>query len=328
LLLTDLMMPEMDGIALLRAARESDPDLVGIIMTGAGTIATAVEAMKAGAFDYILKPFELSVILPVISRALNMRRLRLENAQLERLVREHTAQLEANNKELDAFSYSVSHDLRAPLRHIDGYLRMYMDEAGARLSERDTQLLGTIHNSTAQMRELIEGLLNLSRLGRQPLSKRPIQLGPLVGRVLDQLSKEREGRHVELKVAELPDCVGDPSLLKQVFANLLANAFKFTRATASVIIEVGCQEQNGERVYFVRDNGAGFDMRYAERLFGPFQRLHNHDQFEGTGVGLSIVQRIIHRHGGRIWAEGKIGGGATFYFTLPGKTGGGASEQK
>lgn len=317
LLLTDMMMPEMDGITLLRAALEMDPNLVGVMMTGHGTIDTAVQAMKTGALDYILKPFDLTVVLPVLTRALAMRRLRLENAELTRQVRDHAAELEVANKELEAFSYSVSHDLRAPLRTIGGFSHMLLEENEAQLSERGKYLLDRICGSVTQMGGLIEGLLDLSRSGRQPLCRQPVNLAALVQQVLDELSKEREGRQVKVIVAELPDCVGDPSLLKQVFANLLANAFKFTRGTGEAIIEVGWREQGGNKVYFVRDNGAGFDMRYANKLFGAFQRLHGREQFEGTGIGLSIVQRIVHRHAGRIWVEAEVGKGAIFYFSLP-----------
>lgn len=317
LLLTDLMMPEMDGIALLRAALEIDPQLVGIMMTGQGTISTAVAAMQSGALDYILKPFKLSAIVPVLSRALAVRQLRLENAELQRRVNERTAELEAANKELEAFSYSVSHDLRAPLRAVGGYSQMLLEDAAPRLLEEDLRLLHKICASAGQMQGIIEALLNLSRLGRQPLSKQPVQLARLVRQVFAELSKEREGRQVEIHVRDLPDGIGDPSLLKQVFVNLLSNALKFTRGTESAVIEVGWREQAGEKVYFVRDNGAGFNMQYAQKLFGAFQRLHRTDEFEGTGVGLSIVQRIIRRHGGRIWAEAEVNKGATFYFTLP-----------
>ena len=316
LLLTDLMMPEMDGIALLRAALEIDGNLVGVMMTGHGTIDTAVRAMQAGALDYVLKPFDLTAVLPVLSRALTMRRLRMENSELAKRVRDHAAELEAANKELEAFSYSVSHDLRAPLRAVGGFAQMLRTESESHLSEQEKRHLDRICSSAAQMGELIEGLLNLSRLGRRPLSKQPISLTALVRQVLDELSKEREGRNVEVRISELPDCIGDPSLLKQVFANLLGNAFKFTREKENAIVEVGCQEQAGEMICFVRDNGAGFDMQYAGKLFGAFQRLHRHEQFEGTGVGLSIVQRIIHRHGGRIWPEAEVDKGAAFFFTF------------
>ncbi|MEI9895038.1 MAG: response regulator [Chthoniobacter sp.] len=324
LLLTDLMMPGMDGIALLRAALERDPDLVGIVMTGHGTIDTAVEAMKTGALDYILKPFKLSAVIPVLSRAMTVRRLRRENAELERRVRERTVELEAANgaleaanKELEAFSYSVSHDLRAPLRHIDGFAQLLSSGYADQLPPPAQRLLQNVCKAAERLGTLIDDLLNFSRLSRQPLVKQTVSLSNLVQLVLDELQAEREGRRVEIRLEELPDCLGDRSLLRQVFVNLLSNALKFTRKRDPAVIEIGCREEAGEPVYFVRDNGAGFDMQFAGKLFGVFQRLHGVDQFEGTGVGLSIVQRIIHRHGGRIWAEAELDKGATFRFTLP-----------
>jgi len=317
LVLTDLMMPEMDGIALLRAAREIDSNVVGIVMTGHGAIDTAVEAMKAGALDYILKPFKLSGILPVLSRALGVRRLRMENEELQRRVRERTTELEAANKELEAFSYSISHDLRAPLRSVGAFSSILLQEHSSKMPAEARRLLDIVTTSARRMEQLIEDLLRFSRLSRQPLSKQPVDIPALVHAILEELRQQESERHIEVKVGEVPNCVGDPSLLKQVFVNLLSNAFKFTRQKEKAIVEVGCQQQEGETVYFVRDNGAGFDARYAEKLFGVFQRLHSAEQFEGTGVGLSIVQRIVQRHGGRIWAEGKVDEGATFYFTLP-----------
>jgi hypothetical protein len=317
LVLTDLMMPEMDGIALLREASKTDAELIGIIMTGEGTIATAVEAMKAGALDYILKPFKLSVILPVLSRALAVRRLRMKNAELEKSVRERTAELEAANKELEAFCFSVSHDLRSPLRHIDGFANLLATQHAAQMPEEARSFLAHITTSSKRMGQLIDDLLRLSRLGRQHLSRAPVNLADMVGEVLTDLARENPGRKVEIVIGDLPGCTGDWSLLKQVFVNLLSNAYKFTREREPARIEVGSREQSGERVYFVRDNGAGFEMERAAKLFGVFQRLHAPEQFEGTGVGLSIVQRIIHRHGGRIWAEAELDKGAAFYFTLP-----------
>ncbi len=324
LVLTDLMMPEMDGISLLRAAHEVDQDLVGVLMTGHGTIDTAVEAMKAGALDYILKPFKLSVVLPVLARALTVRRLRMENAALEKSVRERTAELEvanreleAANKELEAFSYSVSHDLRTPLRHIDGFSQILAENHAAELAEPAQRLLQKVRDGAKRLGLLIDELLNFSRLSRQPLVARRVNLRELVQTVLEELEPEREGRLVEIRLGELRDCLGDLGLLKQVFINLLSNAHKFTRLRERALIDVGCESHGGELVCSVRDNGAGFDMKYASRLFGVFQRLHSENQFEGTGVGLSIVQRIIHRHGGRIWVEAEPDKGACFQFTLP-----------
>jgi len=306
----------MDGITLLQAALQTDPDLVGIIMTGEGTIATAVDAMKTGALDYILKPFKLSVILPVLSRALAMRRLRLENAQLEQRLREHAAELEAANKDLEAFSFSVSHDLRAPLRAIDGYCGIIEEELGDKLDELGQHLFKVVRDSSQQMGRLIDDLLAFARMGRQPLSRQPVSMSALVHEVVDELRKEHVTRRIQVRVGDLPDGIGDPALLKQVFVNLLSNAFKFTREKEEALVEVGCEQSTGGRSYFIRDNGAGFDMRHASRLFDAFHRLHG-AEFEGTGVGLSIVHRVIQRHGGRIWAEAEVGKGATFYFTLP-----------
>jgi hypothetical protein len=317
LLLTDLMMPEMDGIALLQTAREKDANLVGIIMTGEGTIATAVEAMKSGALDYILKPFRLKAILPVLERALALRRLRLENAALERQIRERTAELEATNKELEAFSYSVSHDLRAPLRHINGFAELLVTSTNSTLSAEDRHCLDRIISSSKQMSLLIDDLLNFSRMGRTEMRRTRFNLGDLLEKVIHELQPETEGRHIVWKKNLLPEVMADPPLLRQVFTNLLLNAIKYTRPRDPAEIEIGSQNGPDEVIIFVRDNGVGFDMQYADKLFGVFQRLHGREEFEGTGIGLANVRRIISRHGGRTWAESKLGEGATFYFSLP-----------
>ena len=317
LLLTDLMMPEMDGIALLQAAKQKDANLVGIIMTGEGTIATAVEAMKSGALDYILKPFRLKAILPVLERALAVRRLRLENIELERRVRERTAELESANKELEAFSYSVSHDLRAPLRHIGGFAGMLVESTGSTLSETDRRYLNLILGSVGQMSHLIDDLLVFSRMGRAEMQRTQVNLQDLLEKLIEDLRPETEGRNIVWKKAPLPSVQADPSLLRQVLSNLLLNAIKYTRPRNPAEIEIGSKIEGEEIIIFVRDNGVGFDMRYVDKLFGVFQRLHNQADFEGTGVGLANVRRIIGRHGGRTWAEGKVNEGATFYFSLP-----------
>ncbi len=317
LLLTDLMMPEMSGIDLLRAALEIDPQMVCIMMTGHAAVDTAVEAMRAGALDYILKPFKLNTILPVLTRALAVRSLRVENEALQRSVRARSAELEARNKELEAFSYSVSHDLRAPLRAIDGFAHMLQEDYAAQLSVEGCALLNRVSNNVNRMSQLIDDLLHLARLGRQPLSKQPVNVVALVHEVLEELRNQQDGRPVEVRVGALPGCVADPSLLKQVFINLLSNAYKFTRPREQPTVKVGCIPQDNESVYFVQDNGVGFDMSHAGHLFGAFQRLHRPDEFEGTGIGLSIVHRVIQRHGGRIWTEAAPEKGATFYFTLP-----------
>ncbi|HWA87561.1 MAG TPA: ATP-binding protein [Opitutus sp.] len=245
-------------------------------------------------------------------------RLQALNQQLEQRVQERTAQLEGANKELEAFSYSVSHDLRAPLRHIDGFASMLTAHAKGTLDEKARRYINVISESARRMGRLIDDLLSFSRHGRMPLKKIPVRLGNIVQEVLQQLQSETAGRTIEWRIATLPEVTGDVAMLHQVFANLLGNAVKYSRNRADATIEVGTLPgKDGEAVVFVRDNGAGFNPKYADRLFGVFQRLHSESEFEGTGVGLANVQRIIRRHGGRVWAEGEEGRGATFYFSLP-----------
>ncbi len=249
------------------------------------------------------------------------------NAELEERVRDRTAQLEEANRELESFAYSVSHDLRVPLRAIRGFASILLREHAAGLPAEVQRYLNLIHESAEQMQHLIEDILTLSRLSRQPLTIRPVQPVDLVKQALADLAAEQENRRVEISMGDLPECQADPALLKQVWINLLSNALKFTGKREVARIEIGAlsapdapgatAEGKAKWVYFVRDNGAGFDMRYANKLFGVFQRLHSRAEFEGTGVGLANVQRIVHRHGGRIWAEGQVDQGATFYFTIP-----------
>jgi signal transduction histidine kinase len=324
LILTDLMMPQMDGIEVLSKAFEKDPNLMGVVMTGHGTIDTAVAAMKAGAFDYVLKPFQLKTMLPILKRALVVRDLRMENAALQKRVEERTQEieranqeLEVANRELDAFAQSISHDLRAPLRGMAGYSQQIIDEYSAIIPKKGMALLEWITESAAQTGRLVDDLLIFCKYTRQPVERQPVNVSVIVRQVLEDMSEEREGRDVEIRMGALPDCIGDPSLLRQVWFNLLSNAHKFTRKREHAIIEIGCQEQPTELVYFVQDNGAGFDMQHAAHLFGVFKRLHHQEEFDGTGVGLSLTDRIIRRHGGRIWAEAAVDKGATFYFTLP-----------
>jgi len=326
-LVTDLMMPGMDGIALLRAAQEIDPDLVGLLMTGHGTVDTAVEAMKSGALDYILKPFNLRTIIPVLSRALAVRRLRLENAALLQRLANRTTELEAANrelqranKELEAFTYSVSHDLRQPLNGMIGFAGFLVSEKPGPLNDRQKEFLGNIHRGGQQLLRLTDELLNFSRLGQQPLERETVNVGTMVREILHQLRDAEPHRNVELRVSALPDARADCALLRQVLVNLLSNAFKFTRRVPNPLIEVDGRQRAGECAYTIRDNGAGFDMRNAQRLFTIFHRLHSDRDFEGYGVGLSIAQRIVERHGGRIWAEAAVGQGAKFTFTLPAET--------
>jgi PAS domain S-box-containing protein len=239
------------------------------------------------------------------------------NEDLEERVRIRTAELEFANRELESFSYSVSHDLKAPIRAIRGFSRMLVGEHLAQLNEEGLRLLNVIVDNTQIMSNLIDDLLALSRTGRQQIKKRVLDLSVMVRQNFERLRGEEPERDLRLIVQDLPQAWGDPSLLNQVVMNVVGNSVKYTRPKKTAVIEVGGSTRDGEAVYFVKDNGVGFNERYGHKLFGVFQRLHRDKEYEGTGVGLAIVQRIIHRHGGRVWAEGKVGKGATFYFSLP-----------
>jgi signal transduction histidine kinase len=238
------------------------------------------------------------------------------NSELEQRVLERTNQLEEANKELEAFSYSISHDLRSPLRAMDGFSRILLEDYASQLPPEAQRYLDLVRKNAQQMGHLIEDLLAFSRLSRLPLKKRTVAPAEIVSQVLADLRTEQEGRKIEVTIGELPPCEADPALLKQVWVNLLSNAFKFTRNLEDARIEIGAEQKGTENIYFVKDNGVGFDMHYVNKLFGVFQRLHRAEDYEGTGVGLAIIQRIVKRHGGRAWAEADVGKGATFYFTI------------
>jgi light-regulated signal transduction histidine kinase (bacteriophytochrome) len=241
--------------------------------------------------------------------------LRSMNQDLERRVQDRTRELEASNADLESFSYSVSHDLRAPLRAIDGFCQILVSDYAHAIPDEGRDFLAKVCAAAARMQRLIDDLLHLARFSRQPLASQRIHMMNLTRRVASSL--EDQSRRVQLEIAELPDCEGDSSLIEQVLINLLSNAFKFTATRDAARIEVGAFRQENEQVYFVRDNGVGFDMQYADKLFGVFQRMHTQAQFPGTGIGLSIVHRIVRRHGGRAWAESRPQEGTTLYFSLP-----------
>jgi len=237
-------------------------------------------------------------------------------AELEQQVARGTEAIKMANAELEGFAFSISHDLRAPLRAMAGFARILENEFAGESSPEAKHATGRIGENAVMMGQLIDGLLDFSSLNWMTVTKRKIAPGAMARAVFDELYEEAGGRRVKFEIANLPACEADEKLLKQVFVNLLANALKYTRKRDPAVIQVDWRQDGGQCVYFVQDNGAGFDMRYADKLFGVFQRLHRADQFEGTGMGLAIVQRIIQRHGGRVWAEGRVDRGATFYFTL------------
>jgi light-regulated signal transduction histidine kinase (bacteriophytochrome) len=248
--------------------------------------------------------------------------IRRLNDELEQRVAERTNELEAANKELEAFAYSVSHDLRAPLRHVSGFVEL-LNKRAAGLDEKSRHYLKIIADSAVRMGMLIDDLLAFSRTGRVEMQTRLTDLNTLVMQIIQEFEPETNGREIIWKIEPLRTAHADPSLLKLALENLVSNALKFTGPRTPARIEIGSDASDGQEiVYYVRDNGVGFDMQYADKLFGLFQRLHRADEFEGTGIGLANVRRIIHRHGGRTWAQSEPGRGATFYFTIPNQTGG------
>jgi light-regulated signal transduction histidine kinase (bacteriophytochrome) len=319
--LLDLALPDSQGWGTFDTIRGKAPAIPVIVLTGLGDEALALKMVKKGAQDYVAKMELNGGILPrairyAVERERTDQQIRKMNEQLEERVRLRTAELEAANNELEAFSYSVSHDLRAPLRHVDGFSRILIESQGSKMDAEGQRYLGEILDATQRMAGMIEDLLRLAQIGRQQLRLQKTSIKDLIDDVVADLKSEVGERRIEWRIGELPSLECDRGLIKQVFTNLVGNAVKYTRPREIALIEIGHCDGEGHPVIFVRDNGAGFEMKYADKLFGAFQRLHRQDEFEGTGVGLATVHRIIRRHGGRIWAEAEPQKGATFYFTL------------
>ncbi|HLF93240.1 MAG TPA: response regulator [Planctomycetota bacterium] len=340
-ILLDVLMPGLSGHETCRRIKSSPGwrDIPTLMLTAREERADMIEGINSGADDYIPKSSDFEVLKARLRAQLRRKQFEDENRHIrEQLLQTEfeaaqarasreladtraklLADLELKNKELESFSYSVSHDLRAPLRAIDGFSRMLLDGHAQRLDGEGTRLLGVVIENTRRMGQLIDDLLRFSRLGSTALQKARVDMTSLAQSVASELLGSLPGRRIELSVGALGAAHGDPSLLRQVFQNLVGNAIKYSRTREVARIEVRSRSEGLETVYTVGDNGVGFDMEYVHKLFGVFQRLHSAKEFEGTGVGLALVKRIIERHGGRVWAEGKVDQGASIHFTLPGE---------
>jgi signal transduction histidine kinase len=329
LVLAGLDPGAIEDLNLLDWIHKEYPDLPVVVATENAKDDAGMQAMRRGAADYVVKTHARIQRLPYSIRvAIEKSRLRAERehmqdelqqltAQLEQRIADRTAELAEANQELEAFSYSVSHDLRAPLRAIEGFARILMEDHAAHLNADARRCIEIIVASTEQMNRLIEDLLAFSRLTRAGFATQTVDMTELARSVAAELQQTQAYASALVEIPELPSAHGDSSMLRQVLVNLIGNALKFSRTQAQPRVEMGSVREGGEQVYWVKDNGVGFDEQYVHKLFNVFQRLHRSDQFEGTGVGLAIVKRIILRHGGRTWAEAKLNAGATFYFSLP-----------
>lgn len=334
LIFADYSLPGFDGLTALEIAREKCPDIPFIFVTGKMGEELAIDSLKSGATDYVLK-HRLSRLSPAVKRALAevQERIKRKNAEtelkkyqehLEELVRQRTdelesvnAQLKAANKDLESFSFSASHDLRSPLITIDGFSRILQEDYGDKLDDEGKRLLSVVRENSRKMAQLIEDILSFSRVSTKGLQKSRIDMQALAKNVADDFIAVAAGGELRFSIGDIPAARGDLPMVRQVFVNLVSNALKYRRPDGIAEIEIGGREDVSGSTYFVKDNGIGFDMRSSDKLFGLFQRLHNHKEFRGTGVGLAIVKRIIEKHGGRVWAEAEVGKGATFYFSLP-----------
>jgi signal transduction histidine kinase len=332
-ILLDVKMPEMDGFetaALIRQRDKSRHTPILFLTAADNSQNHAVRGYAVGAVDYLIKPVvpefvrsKVAVFVELAKKSELLRRQTQLLAQSEQAARELAEMraelvrdLEHKNREMESFSYAVSHDLRAPLRRIDSFSRAILESQSDKLDESGRRYLDRVREASQQMSQLIDDVLYLSRVTRADLREQDVDLSSLAQLILTRLQESEPARKVEVKIRPGVVVTGDGQLLRIALENLFENAWKFTSKQAESRIEFGVTQASGEPTYFVRDNGAGFNMTYVDRLFGPFQRLHAHGDFPGSGIGLATVQRIVHRHGGRVWAEGLVGQGATFQFTL------------
>lgn len=333
-ILLDVQMPDMSGIetAALIRERERSRHIPIIFLTG--TVKTAEMMFKgysAGAVDYLMKPLvsgilrakvEVFVELAVARQKLQdevaeRARIATQISKLNMVLEQKNEDLLAANADLEAFGHSVSHDLRAPLRHVQGYIEFLDASAAGKLNDKERQQMKIIKEAALRMGHLIDDLLGFSRIGRTEMRRTQVDMDALLKETLVQLQPDLAGRNIVWDIHSLPQVLGDRNLLRQVLVNFVANAIKYTRPRDPAKITVNAVIQDNEIIYQIRDNGVGFDMTYANKLFGVFQRLHHENEFEGTGIGLANIRRIIQKHGGRTWAEGKVGEGSIFYFSLP-----------
>ena len=333
LIILDVQMPEMDGfeVAQILQSNKRTKDIPIIFASAEKKERSSImKGFEEGAVDYLSKPLDpeltkakVSVLLKIqlqkkelVDKNASLEKAEAQIRQLNLDLQLNLQQIEAANKELESFSYSVSHDLRAPLRSILGYARALEDDYISKLDPDAKDLLGIIQQNANKMNTLIDDLLEFSRLGKKEIKKTEINTEKLVESAVNELGRS-SSRPVEIKVNELVPAFADYALLNQVWINLISNAIKYSGKKEKPVVEIGSHSNKNEVVYYIKDNGEGFDMKYADKLFGVFQRLHRAEEFEGTGVGLALVQRIVNRHGGRVWAEAKVREGATFYFSLP-----------
>jgi two-component system, sensor histidine kinase and response regulator len=316
----DVQMPKMDGYELAELLRGNQGTATLPIIFVSAVYSDEYHHRKgydAGAVDFISKPFIPEILLSKIKVFIDLYQQRQQLQNLVGELNRANQQLELVNKELQTLSYSVSHDLRAPLRAIDSYSRMLADAlAQTEISSDVGHFMHTLRDNVIEMNALLEGLLKFSQLAFQPLAIREIEMKAIAQKVLDELMATESGRRIEIKLGELPNAFADPIMLAQVFNHLISNALKFSQKQKAAQVEVSFLIKDGQSIYFVRDNGVGFDMRFAEKLFSIFQRFHPSTEFAGTGIGLACARRIILRHGGEIWAESQPNEGATFFFTL------------